>query len=156
MKINVVCVGKLKEPYWTAACAEYLKRLSRFAAISVAEVPDENVRDEAGRINAAVKKEGERVLPLLEGAFCAALCVDGDKMTSENFGAFLKEKTAKAEKDLAFVVGGSYGLSDEVIKRANLKLSFSEFTFPHQLMRVILLEQIFRGFKIARGEVYHK
>lgn len=143
-KINIVCVGKLKEEYLRSAAAEYLKRLSRFAKVSVIEIAE-------GR---TLKDESVSVMKALKG-YVIALCVEGEKLSSEAFSEKLGTLADRGE-ELTFVIGSSCGLAPEVKSSADFKLSFSEMTFPHQLMRVILLEQVYRAFMIMSGGEYHK
>ena len=158
MTIRVISVGKLKEAYFTDACAEFLKRLSRFCTLETVEVADEKAPESLHPKDEALvrDKEGKRILKAVgETDFVVALAIDGKQMTSEQFAAFLKEKETEA-RPLTFVIGGSLGLSDEVYARANAKLSFSKMTFPHRIARLLLLEQLYRGCKINRNETYHK
>ena len=143
-KINIVCVGKLKEEYLRSAAAEYLKRLSRFAKVSVIEIAE-------GR---TLKDESVSVMKVLKG-YVIALCVEGEKLSSEAFSEKLGTLADRGE-EITFVIGSSCGLAPEVKSSADFKLSFSEMTFPHQLMRVILLEQVYRAFMIMSGGEYHK
>lgn len=156
--ITILAVGRLKERYLTEATAEYLKRLSAYARVSTVEVEDEGFAENLtvpGREKVKAK-EGERILSRLRpGAFVIALDPGGKTRTSEEMAEMLDKLALDGRGELAFVIGGSLGLSQAVLERAELKLSFSKFTFPHQLMRVILLEQVYRWFKIARGEPYH-
>ena len=143
-KINIVCVGKIKEKFFSDAILEYLKRLSRFAKVEVREVAEcRTLEEEAALILKAAKG---RII---------ALCIEGKKYSSEELAGYVKELTDSGT-ECTFIIGSSCGLSDEVKSRANLKLSFSDLTFPHQLMRVILLEQIYRAFMINGGGEYHK
>jgi len=159
MQIQVVCVGKLKERYWTEAVAEYVKRLGPYARVDIRELPDEKTPD---RMSPAEEdqvrvREGERILAALKpDAFVAALAIDGEAWTSEQLAAFMEKQAVYGGGSLTFVIGGSLGLSAAVLARADKLLSFGRMTYPHQLMRVILLEQVYRGFKILRGEPYHK
>ena len=149
MKITIVCVGKIKEDFYTKAIWEYSKRLSRYCKLEILEVADEKTPDGAGAaLERQIKeKEGERIRKAIkEDSFVVALAIEGKKKTSEQFG----------DSHITFVIGGSLGLDEDVLKRADVLLSFSDFTFPHQLMRVILLEQIYRGFRIMKHEPYHK
>lgn len=158
MNIDIVCVGKVKERYLRDAIDEYRKRLSRFAKVDVIEVADEKTPEHASdTLNAQIKeKEGERILKhLRDGAFVVALAIEGDQLTSEQLAARIAQWGLHGVSHLQFVIGGSLGLDPRVLRRANMPLSFSKMTFPHQLMRVILLEQIYRAFKINRGEKYH-
>lgn len=143
-KINIVCVGKIKEEFYRAAVAEYLKRLSRFAKVEVREIAEgKTLRDEAANI-----------LKFIRG-YVIALCVEGKKLASEGLAAEVKKLCDKGE-EITFVIGSSCGLDDAVKSAADFKLSFSDMTFPHQLMRVILCEQIYRAFMINSGSEYHK
>ena len=157
-KIKVVCVGKIKEKYFASAIEEYGKRLSRYCKFEIIELPDASVPDRPSEAQIAevLKKEGEGILKKIEGEKeIVALCEEGKQMSSEQFADFLAQRTLKSDS-LTFLIGGSHGLWEEVKKKAILRLSFSEMTFPHQLMRVVLTEQIYRGFKINNGEQYHK
>ncbi len=159
MNIDIVCVGKVKERYLRDAIDEYRKRLSRFAKVDVIEVADEKTPEHASdTLNAQIKeKEGERILKhLRDGAFVVALAIEGDQLTSEQLAARIAQWGLPGVSHLQFVIGGSLGLDPRVLRRANMLLSFSKMTFPHQLMRVILLEQIYRAFKINAHEPYHK
>ena len=159
MNIDIVCVGKVKERYLRDAIDEYRKRLSRFAKVDVIEVADEKTPEHASdTLNAQIKeKEGERILKhLRDGAFVVALAIEGDQLTSEQLAARIAQWGLHCVSHLQFVIGGSLGLDPRVLRRANMPLSFSKMTFPHQLMRVILLEQIYRAFKINAHEPYHK
>lgn len=144
IKVNVVCVGKIKEDYLRAAIDEYSKRLSRFCKLEIKELAEgKNLRDEAPKIIKAAT--GVKI----------ALCIEGDKTDSVRFAENLK-KLVDSGSEISFIIGSSCGLDDEVKSCADMKLSFSDMTFPHQLMRVILLEQIYRGFMINAGAEYHK
>ena len=159
MNIDIVCVGKVKERYLRDAIDEYRKRLSRFAKVDFIEVADEKTPEHASdTLNAQIKeKEGERILKhLRDGAFVVALAIEGDQLTSEQLAARIAQWGLHGVSHLQFVIGGSLGLDPRVLRRANMPLSFSKMTFPHQLMRVILLEQIYRAFKINAHEPYHK
>ena len=158
MTVRVVCVGKLKERYFEDACAEFQKRLGRFCTLETVELADEKAPESLHPADEDLvrEKEGKRILKAIGAKdFVVALAIDGRQMTSEAFAAFLEEKEAGA-RPLTFVIGGSLGLSPEVYARANTKLSFSEMTFPHRIARLLLLEQLYRGFKILRNETYHK
>ncbi|WP_077616807.1 23S rRNA (pseudouridine(1915)-N(3))-methyltransferase RlmH [Caenibacillus caldisaponilyticus] len=159
MHITILAVGKLKEKYLKQGIDDYIRRLGPYAKVAVVEVPDEPAPETMSEAEiAAVKRaEGERLLgKLASDAYAIALAVDGKAMTSEAFAAKLDDLATYGKSKIAFIIGGSNGLSDEVLRRADFKLSFSSFTFPHQLMRLILLEQIYRAFKINWGEPYHK
>lgn len=151
MKITVLCVGKIKEAYFRDAIAEYKKRLSGYCEIEITEVADDADSDRA------VEAEGERLLEKLpDRAYVIALCIDGKKLDSVGLSKKFSELMVGGNSHIVFVIGGSCGLSKKVIEKADYRLSFSDMTFPHQLMRVILLEQIYRSFRIMRGEPYHK
>ncbi len=159
MKQKVICVGKLKEKYLVDGCTEYIKRLSVYQKTEIIELSETRVYEEnsISQINSAKEKEGKNILSAIkESDFVICLCIDGKSFDSVSFSKEIDGIIQKTRGDIAFVIGGSYGLSDEVIKRADLKLSFSKFTFPHQLMRLILLEQIYRAYKIKNNEKYHK
>ncbi|NLK36974.1 MAG: 23S rRNA (pseudouridine(1915)-N(3))-methyltransferase RlmH [Epulopiscium sp.] len=159
MKISVVCVGKLKEKYWREAVEEYSKRLSRYSKLEVVEVADEKAPETMSEAqeNIVRQKEGERILKAIkEDAYVILLAIEGKQYTSEGFSQFIEEHMIRGVSHITFVIGGSLGLSQEVMKRGDAAVSFSAMTFPHQMMRVILLEQIYRGFKIITKEPYHK
>ncbi|MBR1635864.1 MAG: 23S rRNA (pseudouridine(1915)-N(3))-methyltransferase RlmH [Lachnospiraceae bacterium] len=159
MTITVLCVGKIKERYLKDAVAEYLKRLSRYAKIEIAEVRDERTKEEPTERERAqvLDIEGERLLARIgERDYVIALAIDGKEMDSEGLAAFVGGRMNQGDSRLCFVIGGSYGLSEQVLRRADAAFSFSKMTFPHQLMRVILLEQVYRSFRILNHEPYHK
>ena len=159
MKITVITVGKIKEKYLRDAIAEYAKRLSRYCKLEIIEVADEKTPDGAGEsLELQIKrKEGERILQKLpENAFVVALDIDGKALDSEELAAQMERWNVNGISHLVFLIGGSLGLAPEVLARADYRLSFSRMTFPHQLMRVILLEQIYRSFRIRNHEPYHK
>ncbi|WP_096437962.1 23S rRNA (pseudouridine(1915)-N(3))-methyltransferase RlmH [Alteribacter populi] len=159
MNITIITVGKLKEKYLKQGIQEYTKRLSAYANMQVVEVPDEKAPEnmsEADTLNVK-DKEGQRILAKInQDTHVIALAIEGKKWTSERLAKELDSLATYGKSKIAFVIGGSVGLSDEVLQRANGKLSFSDMTFPHQLMRLILVEQVYRAFKINRGEPYHK
>lgn len=159
MRITILCVGKVKESFFRDAIAEYEKRLGRYCRLEILEVADEQTPEGAGEAleEQIREKEGARLLSKIrEGQFVCTLEIRGKKMTSEQFASFLDKAAMEEKGQIVFVIGGSLGLSREVRERSNLAVSFSDMTFPHQLMRVILCEQIYRGFRISRGEPYHK
>lgn len=159
MKITLVTVGKIKEKYLEAAIEEYCKRLGRYCKLEVIQVADEKTPDKAGEaLEEQIKdKEGERILSnLKEQAFVIALAIEGSMLTSEELSAYIGTLGIGGTSHIQFVIGGSLGLSKAVLKRADYKLSFSKMTFPHQLMRVILLEQIYRSYRIICKQPYHK
>ncbi|AVP35997.1 23S rRNA (pseudouridine(1915)-N(3))-methyltransferase RlmH [Staphylococcus felis] len=159
MKITIVAVGKLKEKYWKQAIAEYEKRLSAYTKIDIVEVPDEKAPENmSGKEIEQVKaKEGERILAKIKPqSTVITLEIKGKMLGSEELAKELDQRMIQGASDFTFVIGGSNGLHDTVLQRSNFALSFSKMTFPHQMMRVVLLEQIYRAFKINRGEAYHK
>ena len=159
MKITVVAVGKLKEKYWRAAIEEYAKRLGRYVSLEIIEVADEQTSEHASaKEEENVKRiEGERILKRLpENSLKTALAINGKKMDSVGFSSWISDSMLRGCSHISFIIGGSLGLSEEVLRAADVKLSFSDMTFPHQLMRVILAEQIYRAFRIMKNEPYHK
>lgn len=159
MKISIACVGKIKEKFCRDAVAEYEKRLSRYCKLEILEVADEKTPDGAGAAleEQIREKEGRRLLEKIrEDAFVCSLEIEGKRLTSEGFAGWMEGLTVKGTSHIVFVIGGSLGLHESVRRRADMALSFSDMTFPHQLMRVILAEQIYRAFRIIQGEPYHK
>ena len=159
MKITIVCVGKIKEKFYRDALAEYTKRLSRYCSLLITEVADEKTKEQASAVECAIIKdrEGERILKSIrEDGYVITLAIDGKNLDSVELSKKIENLALTGKSNLYFVIGGSLGLSDEVMKRADYKLSFSRMTFPHQLMRVILLEQIYRSYRIINHEPYHK
>ena len=159
MKITLITVGKIKEKYYTDAIAEYMKRLSRYCKPEIIQVADEKTPENAAlAVEKQVKDtEGERILRhVAEDAFVVALEIRGEMLSSEELADFIERKQVSGTSHIQFVIGGSLGLSEAVLRRADYRLSFSRMTFPHQLMRVVLLEQIYRSFLIIAGEPYHK
>ncbi len=158
MKITIACVGKIKEKYFTDAINEYAKRLSRYVTLNIAEVPDEKAPENmsTAQMEQVKEIEGERLNKVIKDGYVVALAINGKKMTSEGFADFISDTMVKGASHITFVIGGSLGLSDKILKRADFKLSFSDMTFPHQLMRVVLLEQIYRANRIMKNEPYHK
>ncbi len=158
MKITVICVGKIKEKFYRQAIEEYSKRLSGYANFEIIETADEKAPEGLSRAEEKriLDKEGDRIISKLKGGFTVALAIEGKAMTSEEFAGFIAKKTLEGISHFNFIIGGSLGLSSEVMKKADFSLSFSEMTFPHQLMRVILTEQIYRAFRIINNEPYHK
>jgi 23S rRNA (pseudouridine1915-N3)-methyltransferase len=159
MKITIICVGKIKEKYFTMAIEEYVKRLSRYCKLEIIEVSDEKTPDQASEAeeNRIKKLEGERILKnVKEGAYLIALAIEGRTLSSVELAERIEQLGVSGSSHLIFVIGGSLGLSNEVLLRADYKLSFSKMTFPHQMMRVILLEQIYRAYRINTNQPYHK
>ena len=159
MTITVLCVGKCKESFYREAVDEYAKRLSKYCKFSVTEVPDEECREGASAAEEEKIKntEGERLLAKIpQGAYVYALVIKGKKTDSVTFSGNLSRLMVSGKSQIYFIIGGSLGLSDAVLKRADESISFSDMTFPHQLMKVILSEQIYRAFRIMNHEPYHK
>ena len=163
MNFDIICIGKLKEKYWTEAAAEYAKRLGRFCKLNVWELPESRLADNASpaQEEAVKEAEGKAILAKIDGlgrqqAYVFALDPRGKELRSEDFAEKLAQIVLNGKSRIVFVIGGSLGLSDEVRKAADSLLSFSSMTFPHQLFRVMLLEQIYRACKINAGEKYHK
>ena len=159
MKITLLTVGKIKEKYLRDAIAEYSKRLSRYCKLEIIEVADEKTPDQAGRAqeDAIRAREGERILKQLQrDSYVITLEIAGRMLTSEELADKLNGLGVQGVSHITFIIGGSLGLPPEVLECSDYALSFSKMTFPHQLMRVILLEQVYRGFRIVRNEPYHK
>ena len=159
MNITLITVGKLKEKYLKQAIDEYSKRLSRYCKLDIIELADEKTPDNASEKEEELirEKEGKAILSKIkENAFVVAMDLGGKNITSEEFSKFIEQQGTVGNSNIVFLIGGSLGLSDEVKKRANYKLCFSKMTFPHQLFRVMLLEQIYRAYRIMKNEPYHK
>lgn len=159
VNIAIITVGKLKEKYLKQGIDEYVKRMSSYAKLEMVEVPDEKAPEvlSASEMEQVKQKEGERILSKInQDTYVIALAINGKLKSSEELAEDLDKLATYGKSKIAFVIGGSLGLSEEVLKRSNEKLSFSKMTFPHQLMRLILVEQIYRAFRINRGEPYHK
>lgn len=159
MNITIICVGKIKEKYLKSAIDEYTKRLSRYCKLNIVELGDEKTPDNASEKEELLikEKEGEAILKSIkDNMFVIALELKANMLSSEELSNYIRDLGIKGESNIAFVIGGSLGLSKAVLARANYKLCFSKMTFPHQLFRVMLLEQVYRGFRIISGEPYHK
>lgn len=159
MKISIICVGKIKEKFYRMALDEYSKRLSRYCKLEILEVADEKTPDNASNheVELIKDKEGERILKnIRRDATVIALAIDGKMLSSEQLADKIRQLGVMGESHIQFIIGGSLGLSDRVLEAADMLLSFSKMTFPHQLMRVILLEQIYRSYRISLGMPYHK
>ena len=159
MKITLVTVGKIKEKYLKDAIAEYSKRLSRYCKLEIIEVADEKTPDQASEtVEENIRaKEGERILKhIRDDMYVVTLEIGGKMLSSEELARKIETLGIQGESSISFVIGGSIGLGEEVLKRSDFALSFSKMTFPHQLMRVILLEQVYRSYRIINGEPYHK
>ncbi|MBM7572554.1 23S rRNA (pseudouridine(1915)-N(3))-methyltransferase RlmH [Aquibacillus albus] len=159
MKISIIAVGKLKEKYLKQGIQEYVKRLGAYANVEIIEVPDEKAPENMSEaeMEEVKRKEGERILTKINtDTYIISLEIMGQMVTSEKFAEKLDQLAIHGKSKIAFVIGGSLGLSDEVSRRSDFALSFSKMTLPHQLMRLVLVEQVYRAFRINRGEPYHK
>ncbi|MCI8308050.1 MAG: 23S rRNA (pseudouridine(1915)-N(3))-methyltransferase RlmH [Lachnospiraceae bacterium] len=159
MKITILCAGKIKEKFYVEAIKEYSKRLGRYCRLEIIETADEKTPAEPSdnEINIVKKKEAERIeRHISSNAYVIALAIDGRKVSSEKFASIISGLGVNGTSHIQFIIGGSLGLDENLLKQADLKLSFSDMTFPHQLMRVILLEQVYRAYRIINGEPYHK
>ncbi|MBS4534487.1 23S rRNA (pseudouridine(1915)-N(3))-methyltransferase RlmH [Clostridium sp. D2Q-14] len=159
MNITIISVGKIKEKYINGGIKEFTKRLSGYCNLKIIEVKDESTKEDMSETekNILKDKEGERILcKIPSDSYMISLCIEGRQLSSEELSKNIDKLTLMGKSKIIFIIGGSVGLSNKVIKRSDMKLSFSKMTFPHQLMRLILLEQIYRSFRISRGEPYHK
>ena len=159
IKISIISVGKIKEKYLKLGIEEFSKRLSKYCKLDIIEVNDEKAPENLSskEMNIVKDKEGKSILSKIKQTqYVVALAIDGDKLSSEKFAKKLDKLSLECNSHICFVIGGSLGLSDEVLSRADMKMSFSDMTFPHQMMRLILLEQIYRCFRINNHEPYHK
>ncbi|MBU3091060.1 23S rRNA (pseudouridine(1915)-N(3))-methyltransferase RlmH [Clostridium sp. CF011] len=159
MNITIICVGKIKEKYLKSAIDEYTKRLSRYCKLNIIELSDEKTPDNASEKEEVIikDKEGEAIVrSIKDNMFVIALELNGKTLSSVELSNYIRDLGIRGDSNIAFVIGGSLGLSKAVLERANYKLCFSKMTFPHQLFRVMLLEQVYRGFRIISGEPYHK
>jgi 23S rRNA (pseudouridine1915-N3)-methyltransferase len=163
MKIDILCVGKIKEKFFRDAIAEYMKRMSRYATMNIIEVADEKTPDNASEnvIQDIISKEASRLSKYIpdkgqNDTYIITLEINGKELTSEKLADKIASLNVNGVSHIIFIIGGSLGLHESIIKRADFHLSFSPMTFPHQLMRVILLEQIYRSFRIINNEPYHK
>ncbi|NLJ87669.1 MAG: 23S rRNA (pseudouridine(1915)-N(3))-methyltransferase RlmH [Epulopiscium sp.] len=159
MKITIIAVGKLKEKYLHMAVDEYSKRLSRYCKLEIIELADEKTSEKMSiaQEDNIKNKEGQRILKnIKDDAYVIALAIEGKQYSSEEMAEKIQDLSLLGKSHITFIIGGSIGLSKELLKRADEQLSFSKMTFPHQLMRVVLLEQLYRWFKIMKGEPYHK
>jgi 23S rRNA (pseudouridine1915-N3)-methyltransferase len=159
MNINIIAVGKIKEKYIQMGIDEFKKRLSRYCSLNIIEVNDEKAPENLSEreMELVKQKEGERILSKIPlNSYVIALAIEGKNLSSEEFAEKIQSLMIEGTNNITFIIGGSLGLSKEVLDRSHYKLSFSKMTFPHQLMRLILLEQIYRAFKIMKNEPYHK
>lgn len=159
MNINIIAVGKIKEKYINGGIKEFTKRLSGYCKLNIIEIKDESTKENMSEVeeNMIKDKEGEKILSKIpNGSYVITLCIEGEHLSSEELSKKIDKLAVIGKSNITFIIGGSVGLSDKVINMSNMKLSFSKMTFPHQLMRLILLEQVYRAFRISRGEPYHK
>ena len=159
LSVYLICVGKLKEKFYQEACAEYVKRLSAYCRLTLVELPEEKLPQDPSQaqIDAALEKEAAAIrAKLAPGASLVALCVEGRMRSSEELSGLLSDWSSRGGSSLSFLIGGSYGLHPSIKAEAQVKLSMSPMTFPHHLARVMLLEQLYRSFKIDEGSSYHK
>lgn len=159
MRINIVCVGKIKEKYLKLGIDEFKKRLSKYCKLEIIELEDEKAPENLSDKEMLIikEKEGKKILSKIkDNSYVIALAIDGKNLSSEELAETINKLGVRGISNITFVIGGSLGLSDEVLSRADYKLSFSKMTFPHQLMRLILLEQVYRVYRINNGEPYHK
>ncbi len=157
--IDILCVGKIKEKYWNDAISEYSKRLSRYCRLNIIEVPDEKTPDNAplSVVKQIKDKEAEKLLKYIyPKAYVVSLTIDGKRLSSTGFADYIEVKSVSGFGRIQFIIGGSLGIGDDILKISSDRVSFSDMTFPHQMMRVILLEQIYRAYRINNGEPYHK
>ena len=159
MKISIIAVGKLKEKYLKQGLQEYMKRLSAYANMEIIELPDEKAPENMSEAQQeeVKRKEGEKILSKISSdTYIISLEIMGEMISSDKFAKKIENLMIHGKSKIAFVIGGSLGLSKDVMERSDYALSFSKMTFPHQLMRLVLVEQIYRGFRIMKGEPYHK
>lgn len=159
LAVKLICVGKMRERFYVEAFSEYAKRLQSYCRFELCEIPEQRLPDNPGaaEISAALSREGAEILKSIPSdAYTVALCVEGKQFPSEQMAKLISDRENSGKPKLCFIIGGSYGLHDTVKSRADMKLSMSQMTFPHHLARVMLSEQIYRGFKINEGSKYHK
>lgn len=157
--VKIICVGKLKDAFFREASDEYMKRLKAFCKAEIVEIPAANLPDDPNeaQIEAALEKEADTILRKLpSGALTVAMCVEGKLFSSEDMAKCIADASMRGNGDITFIIGGSYGIAERVKKQADIRMSASKMTFPHRLFRVMLLEQIYRGYKINQGSKYHK
>lgn len=159
MRISIICVGKIKEKYLKLGIDEFKKRLSKYCKLEIIELDDEKAPENLSDKEMLMikEKEGKKILSKIkDNSYVIALAIDGKNLSSEELADTINNLGVRGNSQIVFIIGGSLGLSDEILSRANYKLSFSKMTFPHQLMRLILLEQVYRAYRINSGEPYHK
>lgn len=159
LNINIICIGKIKEKYWTQAIDEYKKRLSAFCKFQIIELDEEKIKNNpsASDIEKTLNAEGKRIISKMQkGSYTVTMCIEGKIISSEELSGKIDETALKGFSTINFIIGGSWGLSDEVKNTSQFKLSMSKMTFPHQMARVVLCEQIYRAFEISTNGKYHK
>ena len=158
MKITIIAVGKIKEKYLVEGIKEYSKRLSRYTKLDIIEIPDEHAPEDLSKkeLDIIKDKEGKKIESRIKDSYVIALAIKGITFTSEELANKIEDIKTYNSSHITFIIGGSLGLSNSILRKANLQMSFSEMTFPHQLMRLILLEQVYRSFRINNNEPYHK
>ena len=160
LRINIICIGKIKEKYFSDAIAEYSKRLSAFCRLGIIELAEERIRSNTpnrAQTDEVIAAEGSRIMQKIGASdYVVVMCIEGKMMSSEELAAAIGNAAVNGKSTIDFIIGGSYGLSGEVKARADLRLSMSRMTFPHQLARVVLTEQLYRAFEISSGGKYHK
>lgn len=157
--VNIICIGKIKEKYWTDAIAEYKKRLSAFCRLNIVELDEEKIyqNPNPSQIDSILTAEGKRIIGALsKGSYVISMCIEGKMISSPEFADRFEDISLSGKSTVDFIIGGSWGLSDEVKKKSDFKLSMSKMTFPHQMARVVLCEQIYRAFEINNNGKYHK
>lgn len=159
LNVTIICVGKLKEKYWRDACAEYAKRMKSFCHFEIVEVDEEKIPDNPSQamIDNTISKEGERIISKIpKGSKIIAMCIEGKQRTSEKLAEEIADFALGGTSSIAFIIGGSWGLSEKVKSLSSIRMSMSQMTFPHQLARVMLCEQLYRSFQISHNGKYHK
>ena len=159
LTVNIICIGKIKEKYWTDAIAEYKKRLAAFCKFNITELDEEKTyqNPNSAQIDAILSAEGKRILQKLKNdSYVVTMCIEGKLLSSPELAEKISDAALSGKSTIDFVIGGSWGLSDEVKARSNFRLSMSRMTFPHQMARVVLCEQIYRAFEIQNNGKYHK
>lgn len=156
--VKIICIGKLKEKYFTSACEEYAKRLRAFCKFSIVELPESRLPDSPSEaeIEKALLSEAEKILSAAQGSTIIAMCIEGTLVSSEKLSDMFSKIALSGKSDISIIIGSSFGLSDKVKKAADYRISMSPMTFPHQLARVMLCEQIYRAYQIQSGGKYHK
>lgn len=157
--VNIICIGKIKEKYWTDAIAEYAKRLKAFCKLNIIELDEEKIQNNPNdaQIKTVIEAEGKRILSkLAKNSYVVTLCIEGKTISSPDFAKVIAESALMGKSNIDFIIGGSWGLSEEVKSRSDFKLSMGRMTYPHQMARVILTEQIYRAFEINSNGKYHK